>query len=54
MELLKPTGFKKMIDPDGTFQILIPPNWRYWIMEGGYTVLRIMKLEAMKTVSSFL
>jgi hypothetical protein len=34
MELIRQTGFKKIIDPDGTFQMLIPPTWRYWVMEG--------------------
>lgn len=34
MELIKQTGFRKIIDTDGTFQMLIPPTWRYWVMEG--------------------
>src|SRR3569833_3121871 len=33
MELIKPLGFRKIIDPDGTFQLMIPPTWRYWVME---------------------
>ncbi|MGF7078905.1 hypothetical protein [Mucilaginibacter sp. UYCu711] len=33
MELIKQTVFRKIIDPDGTFQMLIPPTWRYWVME---------------------
>jgi hypothetical protein len=26
--------FKKIIDADGKFQILVPPTWRYWVMDG--------------------
>lgn len=33
MELIKTTGFRKIINPDRTFQMLIPPTWRYWVME---------------------
>jgi hypothetical protein len=34
MELIKQSGFRKIIDPEGTFQMLIPPTWRYWVLEG--------------------
>jgi hypothetical protein len=33
MELIKPLGFRKIIDPDGTFQLMIPPTWRYYVIE---------------------
>jgi hypothetical protein len=33
MELIKQTGFKKIIAPDGTFQMMVPPTWRYWVLE---------------------
>lgn len=34
MELLEPVGFRKIIDPNGIFQMLIPLTWRYWVMKG--------------------
>lgn len=34
MELIKPIGFRKIIDAEGTFQLMIPPTWRYWVEEG--------------------
>jgi hypothetical protein len=28
-ELIQPTGFRKIVDPDGTFQMLVPPTRHY-------------------------
>lgn len=43
-ELIKQTGFKKIIDPQGIFQMLVPPTWRYWVMDG-----RVHSFEDNKT-----